>query len=443
MKKLKKKKKSLIRAEYKKCVFVSAVRNTTPGLKIGQTTVQRSPSVTVQRFTRPRVQAIVATTPSTVAAPPTPRPFGYRLQHEWFEKTVRASAKVNSNLSFTLTQLGKAQARASTVESLAVVHNKLQEILSTSINSLIQIRKNLRTEFIAGIKNIKFPLKEPQQEVAPPPADDDCVIVADTNEPSTSVPPPLVPLALPSTLAPIATIKSITPSTSKPKDTLAKTDNGVKPKGFIKVKSFSDLQMKDCITIPDDSGSMKDPLDISSEILEKAKNIIKNNKLCKTYSKVWLKVSNDETPGKSDGNNDINNKNEAVKDKNNEIQKKTKEKTKNQKSFLPANKIKKEPIDTPTPSIPRTKNNLSNTKNQKLFDHLPKIEIKSEPIDIEEQDLSSYSEVTEKVTFNKSEIECPNEAVKRMLDVKVCLVRSKKVEELCSKLKKQKKLNNL
>lgn len=72
------------------------------------------------------------------------------MKHEWFEKTVRAAARVNSNLSYTLTQLNRAQASATSVEALAVVHNKLQEILSTSINSLIQIRKNLRTEFIAG-----------------------------------------------------------------------------------------------------------------------------------------------------------------------------------------------------------------------------------------------------------------------------------------------------
>lgn len=72
------------------------------------------------------------------------------MKHEWFEKTVRAAARVNSNLSYTLTQLNRAQTNAQSVEALAVVHNKLQEILSTSINSLIQIRKNLRTEFIAG-----------------------------------------------------------------------------------------------------------------------------------------------------------------------------------------------------------------------------------------------------------------------------------------------------
>lgn len=72
------------------------------------------------------------------------------MKHEWFEKTVRSAARVNSNLSYTLTQLNRAQASAQSVEALAVVHNKLQEILSTSINSLIQIRKNLRTEFISG-----------------------------------------------------------------------------------------------------------------------------------------------------------------------------------------------------------------------------------------------------------------------------------------------------
>lgn len=85
-------------------------------------------------------------TPVRPIRPALPQP----MKHEWFEKTVRAAARVNSNLSYTLTQLNRAQANASSVEALAVVHNKLQEILSTSINSLIQIRKNLRTEFISG-----------------------------------------------------------------------------------------------------------------------------------------------------------------------------------------------------------------------------------------------------------------------------------------------------
>lgn len=87
------------------------------------------------------------TKPSPVRGVQTASP---TMKHEWFEKTVRAAARVNSNLSYTLTQLNRAQSNAQSVEALAVVHNKLQEILSTSINSLIQIRKNLRTEFISG-----------------------------------------------------------------------------------------------------------------------------------------------------------------------------------------------------------------------------------------------------------------------------------------------------
>lgn len=75
---------------------------------------------------------------------------GTSMKHEWFERTVIAAARVNSNLSYTLTQLNRAQANATSVELLAVVHNKLQEILSSSINSLISIRKKLRLEFIEG-----------------------------------------------------------------------------------------------------------------------------------------------------------------------------------------------------------------------------------------------------------------------------------------------------
>ncbi|KAJ8964025.1 hypothetical protein NQ314_005165 [Rhamnusium bicolor] len=194
-----------------------------------------------------------------------PRPVGNassQMKHEWFEKTVRAAARVNSNLSYTLTQLNRAQATAASVEALAVVHNKLQEILSTSINSLIQIRKNLRTEFIAGIKNIRFPSnKPPQPQPSTSSQDDDVIFVSPTPSP---VPPPVMPtigmpplssLHLPPSVS--LTKRTSTAGPSNVSDPIPSTSKNVmneKPKVFLRVKSLTALQNvpSECITIPDD-----------------------------------------------------------------------------------------------------------------------------------------------------------------------------------------------
>lgn len=120
------------RATYTNRQIIPSLTQTTPTPIIQLQPRQQHPNAQKQ----PPVRGIQAASPT--------------MKHEWFEKTVRAAARVNSNLSYTLTQLNRAQSNAQSVEALAVVHNKLQEILSTSINSLIQIRKNLRTEFIAG-----------------------------------------------------------------------------------------------------------------------------------------------------------------------------------------------------------------------------------------------------------------------------------------------------
>ncbi|KAJ8976549.1 hypothetical protein NQ317_011813 [Molorchus minor] len=238
-----------------------SVRPTTPspgyikilpgGIRVQPTPGRQSTSSFVSASPRqPTFRALRPTTPSN------------QMKHEWFEKTVRAAARVNSNLSYTLTQLNRAQATASSVEALAVVHNKLQEILSTSINSLIQIRKNLRTEFIAGIKNIRFPPK-PQQP--PPPSsssahDDDVIFVSPSASP---VPPPVVStpvssINLPASVSltrrtPITTSIASTSSTvtvSKP----GTSSNNDRPISFLRVKSLKALQnvTSECITIPDD-----------------------------------------------------------------------------------------------------------------------------------------------------------------------------------------------
>ncbi|XP_056649006.1 transcriptional regulator ATRX-like isoform X2 [Diorhabda sublineata] len=255
-------------------------------------------------------------------------------KHEWFEKTVRSSARVNSNLSYTLTQLNRAQANATSVESLAVVHNKLQEILSSSINSLIQIRKNLRTEFIAGIKNIRFPPKNPPASTTsntPPPLlhnvssskdDDDVIFIPSDPIPATvtstsktatvsSTPKAIYTttaskgasivsqstLRLPEvsilkrtsgSTSSVTTISKagssgvtrITPSKSVNK--LSSTTD-LQPKGFLRVKSFSALQNvpAECITIPDDPADdeivpvvEKDPLGDIDSITDDTSNRI-------------------------------------------------------------------------------------------------------------------------------------------------------------------------
>ncbi|CAH1957279.1 unnamed protein product [Acanthoscelides obtectus] len=206
-----------------------------------QTTIR--PQAPTQAFVRQRPQT---TTPTSQA------------RHEWFEKTVRAAARVNSNLSYTLTNLNRAQAAATSVEALAVVHNKLQEILSTSINSLIQIRKNLRAEFIQGIKNTRFPPKNqtgaaPATPLSPTPTpstskaadqDDDVIIISPASSP--------IPAAKVST--PVA-------STSKPSTSRAGEADRCGGRPFLRVKSLTALQnvTAECITIPDDPPEVEKP----------------------------------------------------------------------------------------------------------------------------------------------------------------------------------------
>ncbi|CAH1159527.1 unnamed protein product [Phaedon cochleariae] len=266
----------------------------TPGPR-GRPSAPLAPRLHTTRGPAPRGPAPRGSVAGAHPRPPVLRPLRPApppaMKHEWFEKTVRAAARVNSNLSYTLTQLNRAQANATSVEGLAVVHNKLQEILSTSINSLIQIRKNLRSEFIVGIKNIRFPSKNPPPATSSAPAkstptttivDDDVIIVS----PSSSPPPPPAPPAAPAT--PSGTVNSaidLPPSVSffkrspnnKPSPLnhapvagssgagpSGAGSSGAGPSGvgtatptgrpFLRVKSFSALQSvsSECITIPDD-----------------------------------------------------------------------------------------------------------------------------------------------------------------------------------------------
>ncbi|XP_044254333.1 uncharacterized protein LOC123004887 isoform X2 [Tribolium madens] len=197
-----------------------------------------APFVTINPTNRPQFRTILPSVRPVPQAPTSTRILSTALQnrnlmkHEWFEKTVRAAARVNSHLSYTLTQLNKAQSQAGSVEELAVVHNKLQEILSSSINSLIQIRKNLRTEFITGIKTVRLPSKKPEFQ-----NDDDVIIVSA----SPVMPKPAIPETK-TAIDPVIIIEKATNTVGGP------------PKGFLKVKSVSELQNvpPECITIPDD-----------------------------------------------------------------------------------------------------------------------------------------------------------------------------------------------
>ncbi|XP_072386484.1 uncharacterized protein [Diabrotica undecimpunctata] len=256
------------------------------------------------------------------------------IKHEWFEKTVRAAARVNSNLSYTLTQLNRAQANATSVEALAVVHNKLQEILSSSINSLIQIRKNLRTEFIAGIKNIRFPPTSTPSNAPTSKDDDDVIFVADSAPKPTTTTATLTTPTLPPGLSLIkrtqATVnRSNSPSTTpvagpsgvnkttKTTPSKPSTSTGIQAKGFLRVKSFSALQSvtSECITIPDDPSDdadvlqvvEKDPLEMVEVVDDK-----EEDKPKEVEAKEEVKSKDD---GKK-GNKEVNS-NEEVKIKEN------------------------------------------------------------------------------------------------------------------------------
>ncbi|CAG9835862.1 unnamed protein product [Diabrotica balteata] len=278
-----------------------------------------------------RAKAPVVTPVATALRPI--RPIN-AIKHEWFEKTVRAAARVNSNLSYTLTQLNRAQANATSVEALAVVHNKLQEILSSSINSLIQIRKNLRTEFIAGIKNIRFPPTSKPSNTPTSKDDDDVIFVDDSAPKPTTTTATLTTPTLPPGLSLIkrtqATVnRSNSPSTTpvagpsgvnkttKTTPSKPSTSTGIQAKGFLRVKSFSALQSvtSECITIPDDPADdadvlpvvEKDPLEMVEVVDDKEEDKSKEVEAKKEVkSKDDDKKGNTEVKSSKEVNSDEN-----------------------------------------------------------------------------------------------------------------------------------------
>lgn len=76
---------------------------------------------------------------------------------DWFDKAAQQAASVNCHLTSKLVELSKEQKAAESVEQMAFVHNKLQELLSSTVNALIQVRKKLRTDFLNDLQKMKFP----------------------------------------------------------------------------------------------------------------------------------------------------------------------------------------------------------------------------------------------------------------------------------------------
>lgn len=63
------------------------------------------------------------------------------MDHSWFEAAIKVTAEAHAKLSYNFSCLSIEKSQAKTIEDLVKVHNKLQEMLSGSINSLIQVCK--------------------------------------------------------------------------------------------------------------------------------------------------------------------------------------------------------------------------------------------------------------------------------------------------------------
>lgn len=143
------------------------------------------------------------------------------LKYQWFDIASKNSRDIQTSLSNSISELSVDKEKATTMEDLASIHNKFQEVLSKSINSMIQIRRNLRNDFLSSLNQLKF-LKNAQETKE----DDDDVVF----------------------------VKSLSP----PKSSLAPTENMTvndRPRGpYLKVRSVSQLHNvpSECITIPDE-----------------------------------------------------------------------------------------------------------------------------------------------------------------------------------------------
>nr|XP_022901480.1 transcriptional regulator ATRX [Onthophagus taurus] len=185
----------------------------------------------VIRIQNPTVK-VVAATPTTVPLISSiPVHLAPDTKHEWFEKAATVVSTITGNLSLTIDTLTNELKGSKTVENLAQVHNKLQELLSTSINSLIQVRKSLRNQFLEDLNHLKFTAQNnaPRIQIAPVTQN----VVKDENEDDDDV------------------VIVNTPPKEIKQPTKNKENNG---RPYLKVRSVSQLLKvpAECITIPDD-----------------------------------------------------------------------------------------------------------------------------------------------------------------------------------------------
>lgn len=136
------------------------------------------------------------------------------LKHDWFDNAVKVTSNVHTKLSYNMSLLNRDVNGAKSVEDLAKIHNRLQEVLSNSINSLIAVRKNLRSEFLSGLNSLKFNNT--------PKVDNDVIFV------QSQPPPPPPPVQTP----PVGPVQ----------------------RPYLKVRTVSQLCNipSECITIPDE-----------------------------------------------------------------------------------------------------------------------------------------------------------------------------------------------
>ncbi|KRT86245.1 hypothetical protein AMK59_1100 [Oryctes borbonicus] len=232
--------------------------------------IQKTPT-NIIRFQTPAIKFVPSISKLSPILSSIPAQITPGTKHEWYDKAASVVSNITGNLSATLINLTREQKSAKSVEQLANIHNKLQELLSSSVNSLIQVRKNLRAEFLDDLNKLKFsntysyrsntiPVKTDVKNIENSHIsndDDDDVIIVNSETSSRkpfTEPPPLVKI-----------------STEK---------TNTRP--YLKVRSVSQLLAvsSECITIPDDApGSStaesdviaveeKDPLELHSDICD-------------------------------------------------------------------------------------------------------------------------------------------------------------------------------
>lgn len=152
-----------------------------------------------------------------------------KLQYNWFEKATKLTIDVNQSLSTKLSTLSKNECTVQSLSSLAQMHNDLQAMLSGAINSLMEVRKTLRSDFIASLKKLQF--TESTDETHP-------TLVINNSD-----------------------VIEVDPTT------VVEENSDSSPQGsrnYIKVKPTSELLASSVITIPDDA-TPQEPLPTPQE----------------------------------------------------------------------------------------------------------------------------------------------------------------------------------